>query len=227
LDGDLFRDFLINQKAWRHGLVLPIFVPADLLNVRTFLAAGQLQEAAAELCKLSSLGSNAAAALLAYLCLRDGTLCGPDRAAVAERCRESANRRDGFAQYVLAWSEHEKGNNKQFYYWLNQSAKQRFPPAMGDLGRLFISPPQKDQRRPKLSKRFFYLAIRNGHSVSIAMFLHGCWRGAFGPGFRLIGILGWPLSILVLWLLMRLFPFDLYVFAYPTGSKRPLFNNMN
>jgi hypothetical protein len=151
----LFKDFLINQKAWRHGLVLPIFVPADLLNIRTLLAAGQLQEAAAELWKLSSLGSNSAAALLAYLCLRDGNLCGPDRAAIAERCRESANRRNGYAQFVLAWSEYKKGNNKQFYYWLRQSARQRFSPAMGDLGRIFISPPNKDQRRPKLSKRFF------------------------------------------------------------------------
>jgi hypothetical protein len=109
----MFKDFLIDQKAWRHGLVIPIFVPEDLLNIRTLLAAGQLQQVAAELGKLSSLGSNSAAALLAYLCLRDGSLCGPDRAAVAERCRESANRRSGFAQFVLAWSEHEKGNQKR------------------------------------------------------------------------------------------------------------------
>jgi hypothetical protein len=158
----LFKDFLINQKAWRHGLVLPIFVPTDLWNIRTLLAVGKLQEAAAELWKLSSLGSDSAAALLAYLCLRDRNLCGPDpaaRAAVAERCRESANRRNGFAQFVLAWSEHEKGNNKQFDYWLNQSARQHFSPAMGDLGRIFISPANKDQRRPKLSKRFFFLAV--------------------------------------------------------------------
>jgi hypothetical protein len=223
----LFKDFLVNQRAWRHGLVLPIFVPADLLNIRAFLAAGQLQEAAAELLKLSSLGSNSAAALLAYLCLRDENLCGADRAAAAERCRESASRRNGFAQFVLAWSEHKKGNTKQFYYWLHQSAKQRFSPAMGDLGRIYISPPNKDQRHPKLSKRFFFLAIRNGHSLSIATFMHGCWRGAFGQGFRLIGIPGYPLSLLFLWLLMRLFPFALSVFAYPTGSNRPLFNIAN
>lgn len=223
----MFKDFLIDQKAWQHGLVLPIFVPADLLNIRTLLAAGQLQEAAVELWKLSSLGSNSAAALLAYLCLRDANLCSTDRAAVAERCRESANRRNGYAQFVLAWSEHEKGDYKQFYYWLNQSAIQRFSPAMGDLGRIFISSPNKDRYRPKLSKRFFFLAIRNGHSLSITTFMHGCWRGAFGPGFRLIGVLGWPLSVLFLWLLMRLFPFSLSAFAYPTGSNRPLFNIVN
>jgi hypothetical protein len=178
---------------------------------------------AAALWKLSSLGSNSAAALLGYMCLRDENLCGPDRAAVAERCRESANRRNGFAQFVVAWSEHKKGNNKKFAYWLHQSARQRFSPAMGDLGRIFISPPNKDQRRPKLSKRFFILAIRNGHLLSIVMFMHGSWRGAFGPGFQLIGIVGWPLSVLAAWMMMRLRPFGLSVFAYPPGSSRPLF----
>jgi hypothetical protein len=204
-------------------------VPADVSIIRALLAAGQLQEAAAELWKLSSLGSNSAAALLAYLCLRDGNLCGPDRAAIAERCRGSVNRRIGYAQYVLAWSENKKGNNKQFYYWLRQSARQHFSPAMGDLGRIFILPPNKGQRRPKPSKRFFFLAIaiRNGHSLSIATFMHGCCRGAFGPGFRLVGILGLPLTVLFLWLLMRLFPFGLSAFAYPSGSNRPLFNIVN
>lgn len=222
----MFKDFFINRKAWRNGLVLPIYVPVDLRNIRILLSEGQLEEAAAVLWRLSSLGSDSASALLAYLCLRDGNLCGPDRAAVAERCRESANRRNGFAQFVLAWSEHEKGNNKQFNYWLNESAKQHFSPAMGDLGRIFISPATEDQRRPKLSKRFFSLAVRNGHMLSIVMFMHGCWRGTFGSGFRLIGIVGWPLSILLAWIMMWFRPFGLSVFAYPMGSSRPLFKTV-
>jgi hypothetical protein len=226
LDRALFKNFLINRRAWQNGLVLPIYVPADLQNVRTLLSDGQLQEAAAALWKLSSLGSNAAAALLAYICLRDGTLCGPDRAAISEQCLESANRRSGFAQFVVGWSEHEKGNNKRFQYWMLQAAKQGFPPAMGDVGRMLISPPEKKQRNPKVSKRFFLLAIRKGHVLSVQMFMHGCRRGAYGPIFRVIGIVGWPLSVLLTWMMMWFRPFGISVFAYPAGSSRPLFKTV-
>jgi TPR repeat protein len=220
----LFKDFLINRTAWRNGLVLPIYVPSDLHSARALLAEGQLQNAAAALWKLSSLGSNSAAALLAYLCLRDGALCGSDRAAISEQCLESANRRHGFAQFVVGWSEHEKGNYKRFEYWLLQAAKGGFPPAMGDMGRMLISPTEKKRRNPKLSKRFFLQAIRRGHVLSVQMFMYGCWRGAYGPIFRMIGILGLPLSVLLTWTIMWFRPFGLSVFAYPAGSSRPLFN---
>ena len=88
---------------------------------------------------------------------------------------------------------------------------------------MFISAIKKDDRRPKLSRQFFIQAVRHGHLLSIMMFMHGCWRGAFGPVFRLIGIVGWPFSVLLVWVVMWFRPFDRSVFAYPTGSSRPLF----
>ena len=91
-----FLGRLGGQQAWRHGLVYPFYVPNDLFNIQKLLAVGQLPEAVTELHKLSLLGSNSAAALLEYMCLRDATLCQADRFAVTERCRESANRRKWF-----------------------------------------------------------------------------------------------------------------------------------
>ena len=68
----MFKDFFINRRVWRNGLIVPIYVPAELQNVRILLSERELQAAAAALWKLSSLGSDSAAALLEYLCLRDG-----------------------------------------------------------------------------------------------------------------------------------------------------------
>ena len=220
----MFGGFLENQKAWRHGLVYPIYVPGDLSNIRSFLSIGNLQDAVAELWKLSSLGSPSAVALLQYMCLRDAALCGTDRSVVEARCRESAHRRNCFAQYVMAWSEYEAGNHRQFAYWLNQSARHRFAPAMGDVGRSLISTPTRTQKSQWLARRYFQLAIRRGHFVSISTYMHACKRGAFGPTFQAIGIVGWPLSILLMWPVMRAFPFGMSVFAYPVGRKKPLFN---
>ena len=162
-----FLGWLRGAQAWRHGLTYAFYVPNELENIRTLLSAGRLQDAVAELWRLSLLGSNSAAALLEYMCLRDQTLCANDRLAVSELCRESAIRRDPFAQYILAWCEYEKGNSKQFSRLLNQSARQRFPPAMGDLGRLFSAPPDKLRKQQILAGRFFKLAIRSGHLISI------------------------------------------------------------
>jgi hypothetical protein len=210
-------------QAWRHGLVYPFYVPEDLSNIRELLASGQLPEAVAELRRSSSLGSNSASALLEYMCLRDGTLCGTDRNAVADRCRESAYRRNAFAQYILAWCEYEKGNHKQFYRLLIQSARQRFPPAMGDLGRLFITPTKKIKKHRKLATSYFQLAIRNGHLMSLLFLLNGFKQGAYGSALRPIGVVLCPLSAILISPITRLFPFSISVFAYPVGLKKPLF----
>jgi len=207
-----FSRWLRGAQAWRHGLVYPIYVPQDLSNIRELLSAGRFPEAVAELRKLSSLGSNSAAALLEYMCLCDGKLCGTDRAAIANQCRESANRRNGFAQYTLAWCEYENGNHKQFFRLLNQSAKQRFPPAMGDLGRVYISLPRRLKKHRKMASRFFQLAIRNGHLMSILFFLNGCEQGAYGSTLRPIGVVLLPLSAILLTPITRLFPFSISVF---------------
>jgi len=219
-----FLGWISGAQAWRHGLTYAFYVPDELSNIRELLAAGKLQDAVAELWKLSLLGSNSAAALLEYMCLRDQTLCANDRFAVSELCRHSANRRNPFAQYILAWCEYEKGNRKQFARLLNQSARQRFPPAMGDLGRLFSSIPDGTRKQRMLARRFFQLAIRKGHLISIALFMNACKTGAFGRTLRVLGVVLHPLSVFILiGPVMRLSPFSISVFTYPVGLTRPLF----
>jgi hypothetical protein len=164
-----------------------------------------------------------AAALLEYLCLRDPNLCGMDRDAVYERCKESANRRDSFAQYVLARVEYERGNYRSWFHWLTASARQHFLPAIGDLAKVLISPSDKGKMRPGLSMRCFSLAMRRGHLISIMIFLHGCRRGVFGRISRLAGMMFWPISILPVWLAMKFLPFSASIFTYPVGAKTPLF----
>lgn len=220
----LFSRFLADQSAWRNGLVHPIYVPNDLsYDVRALLSGGKIVDAARELWKLASLGSMSAAPLLGYLCLRDPNLCGTDRGSVYERCKESASRRDSFAQYVLAWAEYERGNYRNWFHWLTASARQHFLPAIGDLAKVLISPSVKGKMRPDLSMRCFSLAIRRGHLISIMIFLDGCRRGAFGRVCRLAGMVFWPISILPVWLAMKFLPFSASIFIYPVGTKRPLF----
>jgi hypothetical protein len=214
---------LRGAQAWRHGLVYPFYVPEDLSNIRELLSSGQLREAVAELWRSSSLGSGSAAALLEYMCLRDGTLCGTDRDAVADQCRESAYRRNAFAQYIFAWCEYEKGNRRLFYRLLIQSARQRFPPAMGDLGRLVSAQAKKTKKHRKLATFYFQLAIRNGHLMSIGFLLNGFKQGAYGNALRPIGVVLLPLSAILISPITRLFPFSISVFAYPVGLKKPLF----
>jgi hypothetical protein len=219
-----FLRWISGAQAWRHGLTYAFYVPEELSNIRELLSAGKLQDAVAELWKLSLLGSNSAAALLEYMCLRDRTLCGIDRPAVDGLCRESANRLNAFAQYILAWCEYEKGNRKQFAQLLNQSARQRFPPAMGDLGRLFSAVPKGTRKQRMLARRFFQLAIRSGHLISIALFLNECKRGAFGRILRVLGVVLHPVSVIILiYPVTRISPFSISVFTYPVGLTRPLF----
>jgi hypothetical protein len=217
----LFLNSLRTRIAWHNGLVVPIYVPNELDDVRALLTRGKIADAAREL--WASLGSASAAALLEYLCLRDPNLCAGDRGVIYERCKESANRRHGFAQYALAWAEYERGNQKSWFHWLNESAKQRFLPALGDLALNFIAPSLEGKMRPDLSMRLFKLAIRRGHLISIATFLNACRQRAFGPAWQLTGFVLWPIGILLIWLAMKFLPFSESVFAYPVGIKQPPF----
>jgi hypothetical protein len=220
----LFDGALLGVRAWRHGLVHPFYVPAELRHIQALLSEGKVADATLDLWRLASLGSNPAAATLGYMCLACGELSGVDCAVAIRLCADSANRGDSYAQYVIAWHEYEQGNNRKLAKWLHRSARQQFPPAIGDLGLLFIAPPKASKRRPYLAKRFFRLAINRGHLTSISFFLRGCKQGVFGGAYRTIGYLFFPLAVLLITPVIWLYPFSLSVFAYPASNKKPLFS---
>jgi hypothetical protein len=213
----------MGTRAWRHGLVHPFYVPTELRHIQILLSKGEVADATLDLWRLALLGSNSAAATLAYMCLVSGELSGIDCTAAFQLCTDSANRGDSYAQYVIAWHEHEQGNNRKLMTWLRRSARQRFPPAIGDLGRVVAAAPTESKRRSDLAKRFFRLAINQGHLTSIAFFLAGCKQGVFGSVYRSVGCIAFPLAVLLITPVIRLYPFSRFVFAYPSSNKKPLF----
>jgi hypothetical protein len=207
-------------SAWRNGLQRPIYVPSELRPIRSLLSRGNFKDAIGELLRLSILGSNSAAATLGYIALTCDSLQGEGRLQAIRLCRNSAARGYGYAQYVEAWREYEEGNVRKFAQWLNRSAKQRFLPAIGDLGRLLIAPPSKMKRHPRLARKLFRLAMSSGHLASAVTFFQSCKQGNFGPLYSSIGTLLLPLSILLVTPIMWMLPFSITVFAYPAGHKK-------
>lgn len=205
--------------AKRHGLVCPLYVPKELRETKRLLSEGRIEDAALHLWRLACLGSDPAAATLGYLCLTYKDLNCVNCVAAIQLCIESAHRGDSFAQYVVAWYKYEHGDNRALSKWLNQSARQGFPPAIGSLGSFFISAPDKSKNAKALSKRFFLAAIRRGHISSIPIFLLNCKRGVFGTAYRVLGYGILPPAILFLVLAMWLYPFSVRVFAYPVRNK--------
>jgi hypothetical protein len=214
----------LGPRAWGQGLSYPFYVPTELRDIRILIADGRFPDAAADLLRRASLGSGAAAATLGCMCLMGGELGSVDRGISHQQCVDSANRGNGYAQYVVAWHEYERGNYRIFAQWLRRSSKQGFLPATGDLGRLFIAPPDASERRPQVAKRFFRFAIRRGHVTSLPFFLRASKQGVFGRFYRYIGMIGYPVAVLLLTPIIWWFPFSIAVFAYPAGRKRPLFN---
>jgi TPR repeat protein len=204
-------------SAWRNGLQRPIYVPSELSSIRSLLSRGNVEDATGELLRLSILGSNSAAATLGYIALTWDRLQGEDRLQAARLCRSSAERGHSYAQYVEAWREYEEGNIRKFAQWLNRSARQRFLPAIGDLGRLFVAPSSKLKRHPRLARQLFRLAMRSGHLASAVTYLQACKQGNFGSLHRSIGTLLLPLAILLVTPIAWMLPFSVTVFAYPAG----------
>lgn len=213
-------------RAWRRGLQQPFYVPKELQLIRLLVSEGRILDAIKELVKSASLGSGAAAATLGYICLICGDLSGIDRATAMQLCREAANRDDSYAQYVVAWDEYELGNYSELSKWMNRSAKERFPPAICDLGRLAIEGPFRSGFSPDTAFRFFRLALLAGHLMTVMFFLKYCKAGKFGLVLRLFGIAALPIAHVLVTPITWCYPFCLNVCAYPASRKRFLFHSV-
>jgi len=177
----------LDSRVWRHGLVHPFHVPSELRHVRSLLSEGRVSAAIAELSTRAALGSKNAAATLAYMCLRDPHLPQVDYESTARLCRISASRSHAYSQYVVACLEYEQGNFKEYSRLLHRAARQRFPPAIGDVARALIETPSKSPKTILLAKRCldgrlwedmycphstFFESARRGNSVAECPYWH-------------------------------------------------------
>lgn len=214
-----------NSRAWRHGLQQPFYVPKELQHIQLELSEGRVTDATSALWKAATMGSDPAAATLGYMCLLCVELGGIDRQAAILLCREAAYRNNAYAQYVVAWTEYERGNYRELIKWINLSARQRFSPAMFDIGRLSIEGPLKSDSYVGTTSRWFRLALRAGHVITINFFLRYCKQGKFGFFLRIVGTITLPLSHVILSFFAWCNPFDIRIFAYPANQKRQLFQS--
>jgi hypothetical protein len=216
---------VVSARAWGYGLSHPIYVSPDLQEVKVLLSEGQVSAARDALWRLATLGSDAAAGLLGYMHLRHVAMDGIGSSAVTQRCHDAANRDDGFAQYVIAWQAYEMGDNQTHAKWLDRSARQRFLPAIADMARYAMQAPQPTVTGRRNAKRLFWIAFKRGHVISAPYFFRCCAKGQLGFHFRLLGLLGFPLSLVLLLPIVKLYPFSIRVFSYPLGTKKPLFSS--
>lgn len=214
---------LLGPRAWYNGLNSVLYVPTELHGIRAMLAQGSVSEASTELRRLAELGSDPAAALLEYLCLRGLELSEIDRTDVLDRCESAASRGNGFAQYVLAWREFGQGNHSKALMWINRSVERRFLPAIADVGRFAADGVGMSQRWPDAAKLYLRHAIREGHLPSLVYLLNYSRRGAFGWWWRIPAAVVTPFAAVVTMLFAYLRPFEVSVFAHPWKNDRPPF----
>lgn len=221
----MLDNLFLYSRAWRHGLIHPLYVPSELRQVRAFLSQGDLSAAINELLTRARLGSNSAAATLDYICLRQPSLPLVEYELTEKLCRAAANRSYPYAQYVVACREYQQGNYKSYARWLHRAARRNFPPAISDLGRAVLEA-SSNRAHGFLAKRCFRRALMRGHLLSVLYFLRACKEGKFSGGTSILGHLAFPLALLCITPICRLRPFSAGVFSHPFGLQRPLFASL-
>jgi hypothetical protein len=206
--------------AWQHGLNYPIYVPNELQGVAEPLSNGRVFEACNELWRLATLGADPAAALLGYMSLRGIKWTGAQFTEILERCREAATRGNSYAQYVMALHERERKDFLKEWYWLNLANKQLFGPALAESGRMAACV----VGQANLAKSYFRRGIRSGHLPSMVYFLSLCIRGKYGLAWRIVGIMAFPVTAILLSVGARCFPFKLFVFSHIFASTGSLYD---
>jgi hypothetical protein len=217
---DSRSESFLGPKAWRHGLKYPIYVPDELSQIRKLLSQGLMSGAAIELWRLATLGSDAAAALLDFICLQYNTLNDIDRTAVAARCREAAERGNCYAQYVVSARAYHEQHFPEAWSWINRSSAQGFLPAIGDLGVLAATGLGMSKKYPDLAWRALWDASRKRHLISIMSLFIFCRKGEFGAWWRIAGFISYPMALLLVTWVGWLNPFGTSVCTYffKTGS---------
>jgi hypothetical protein len=212
----------MEARAWTNGLRNALYVPAELAQIRVALTTGRTAELDAELDRLSMLGSDSAAALLDYLCLRGFRAGNVDTALVAKRCGEAAERGNSFAQYVVAWRAFHRQQYQEASAWMARSATGGFIPALGDMARYIVSTPQMSELRAKAARRNLWSAIRRGHVPSLLFWLRLCKLGHYGITWRVAALMVHPMVAVSYAARVYLHPFDIRFFAHSAEDVEPI-----
>ena len=196
------------RSAWRHGLNFAIYVPADLVGIQSLLSVGAVSEACTEVQRLSMLGSDQAAALLAFMSLRGISWSGEEKDKILQRCRQAALQGNSYAQYVMALNERRQKNYGKEWEWLKMANAKEFGPSLAESGLLAA----RVIGRADLARAFFARGIRVRHIPSLVFLLSFCIRGTYGIVGRTLGIIAFPIATATMAIGVRYFPFSLSVF---------------
>jgi hypothetical protein len=210
-------------RAWRNGLLSPIYVPPELRQVRTLLARGEFLEAIGQLWIGARLGSGSAAATLGYVCLHHPNLTVVGYEGAVRLCRESANRSNGYAQYVVACREYEQGNFDAYARWLSRSARSGFVPAVSDLSRDILIATRDNRWKQLYARRQLRRTLFRGHYPAAITLFRAFVNREFAWGMAILGYIAFPIAVLSGPVLLYFCPFSIGSFSHSWGSRNPIF----
>jgi hypothetical protein len=218
------QKLLYERRAWRNGLNRPVFIPREHDEIRGLLAEARLVEASQALSHRAKLGSGSAAAILDYLTLGGLQRFVSEGADISSRCLHAASHGDRYAQYVVACRYLQQGDQAAARDWLLRSAQQMFPPALCDVGRNFGSGVDGLPVRPDIAWDYLWASVRRGHTFSLISLVRYGLKGLFGPMWRVMAVVSFPIVILTALLLYHFSPFEVRFFIYNAADRDPLFS---
>lgn len=210
----------LGSKAWRNGLKYPIYVPKELAGIRLLLSEGRVSDACVELWRLNQLGSDQAAAVLAFMYLRGVSWTEVSDAEVTDACRRVALRGNSFAQFVMALRERNRKDYRKEWSWLKMANKHNFGASLGESARLAGSIIGK----PGLALPYFKRALHARHIPSMLYFVGYCVRGYYGWMARIFGLIALPVALLTVAITLRYFPFSEKGFIHLLSDEGRLFD---
>lgn len=185
--------FIRVRRRWRRlGAMMPMHIPAEGHDVLRLLELGEIERFSDELCRLSSLGSPWASALLAWLCLipaKDGVR---DVNRAIDLCRRHAYAGDSYSRYVLAWALVYAGHKEDALPMMARAAEAGFPPASVDLITLLWG---NLRERPKLAVELLSRADRSRHMAAMLWRCRVYQTGSLGFARRILGYLMMPIAL--------------------------------
>jgi TPR repeat protein len=185
---------------------MPIYLPQGLTDIRRFMEEGDVASACTELWRLARLGSGDAAAVMGFLMFSQPGIAPLSAADAEEACRRAANGGNGYAQFVLALMEKDRGHHTQAVEWLGKACQRRFVAAYYESACIIYG------RRRDMAFSLLVKGVKAWHFPSMLRFASLSIRGGFGLRWILPSILMLPAVVLTHLLANTYFPFSERVF---------------
>jgi hypothetical protein len=173
----------------RKSIAFPLFIPDLGRGVVNILVCGSGPDVlAAELNRLSVLGSANAAALLTFLDCRGGVGRSEYAAAALERCSSAASAGNAYAQYVMSCVNRKIGKHQEAFRCLKSAMAGKFLPAFIDYARLGASGRGATSRHHKAALKILRAAHKLGHRLALVFIARSWLSGKAGWLERLAGL---------------------------------------